>query len=351
VINPTCIANNTPLDQPPAQCTSSGMVFDHATPPLEWYLKKAPAPYWDKNALRYANLAILTIGSTQTRINAILSGDIDVADITPDGMAQARSVIRSGQAAGKAFATPALNSLFMNSRHPPVDNVLLRRAVQAAIDPKAISNDLLAGNCVPSQQPAESNSVFFNKAFKQSNPFNLDRAKQYLAQAGFPNGFTFTNTIPNQANPTLISQAEQGQLAKVGIKMNIVITTAVSDPPIRQATTDAETSSWATGTDPSLSVGGLFNLPDNRLAVALGTPIERQLQTLRYHALDPRLTAVQRGKVYWQIWKLVDDNALMVNICNLGRIWLHAKNVVNADLPPYALLSAGMDARYMAKTR
>jgi peptide/nickel transport system substrate-binding protein len=350
VINPSCIAKNTPLDQPPPECSSGGMVVDHATPPLEWYLKKAPGTYWDPKAFHFANLTVLTVGNVQTRINGILSGDLDVADITPDGMAQARAVIRGGQAGGKAFASPALNAIELNPRHPPFDNPLVRKAVQAAIDPKPIANNLLAGNCVPSQQPAESNSVFFNKNFKETNPYNPDKAKQYLAQAGLPNGFSFTDTVVNQSMGILVSQVEQDQLAKVGIKANIQLVNTTSDAAIRLGTTDAFSAAWLNGTDPSQTVEGLVIIPDLRIASALGSPVENQLQTLRFHALDPRLTPQQRGKVYWQIWKIVYDNALVVNVCNLGRISLHGKNILNADLPPYALLSAGNDPRYIEKT-
>ena len=92
-----------------------------------------------------------------------------------------------------------------------------------------------------------------------------------------------------------------------------------------------------------------WTLMDGLLAV--GTPIEKQLETLQFHALDPRLSAAQRGAAYHRIWKLVYDNALVYNYCLLGQVWLHNKKLLNADLPPLGVVSFGADWRYAYKVK
>jgi peptide/nickel transport system substrate-binding protein len=349
VINPKCIANNTPLDlAPPAACTSSAMVFDHATPPLDWFLTRAPGKYWDPKAFRYKALEMHQIPNTQTGINGVQTGDIDIYWVNADGVAQSKSLIRSGALAGKPFVVPGLNAFFLNPRIPPFNNVLLRQAVQAAFNQVPLAHDYYSGNCAPSQQPAVPSSFAYDKKWNP-NPYNPDRAKQLLAQAGVPDGFSFTmDTAPLSSN-VAATQVLQDELAKVGIKMAIRVDATSADPQIRNGSAQASSAAWGPGPDPSIPVTWLLNIPDNRLAVALGSSVENQIQTLRFHALDPRLSLTQRGKVYQQIWKIAYNNALMVNMCLLGAVFLHNKKLINGDRPPYTLESYGIDPRYLAK--
>jgi peptide/nickel transport system substrate-binding protein len=347
VVNPSCIAANTSLLMMPDQCTSGAWVLDHGTPAVEWWFKRWSGKYWDPRAFKYAGLAVILSGNVQTSINALQAGDLDIAEITPEGMEQAKSLIKSGQLAGKSIRTTAMVGLFLNPRQPPFNNRLLRQAVQAAIDPKVIANQLLSGDCVPSQQPAQPGTPYVDAKWNP-NPYNPDRAKQLLAQAGSPNGFAFANVTSNISLNLGQSQVIQDMLSKVGIKMNIQPVASTAVPALRQGTADASISAWGSAVDASQAVTFIFNPGDSRLFPAVGSPVEKQLETLRYHALDPTLSEAKRGQIYQQIWKIVYDQALVVNECQLGRIWLHRTNILNADHPPYTFYSNGIDMRYFA---
>jgi peptide/nickel transport system substrate-binding protein len=345
VINPKCIAANTDLLMMPDQCTSGAWTLVSGTPPSEWIFKRWSGKYWDPKAFQYAGLKNFTIVSSQVGLNALLSGDADIAQITSEGLPQFKSLQNSGQIKGKVFAGPATNILMFNPRKPPFDNPLLRKAVQAAIDTKTLGNSYFAGFCPPTQQPAVGLDADPNW---NPNPYNPDRAKQLLAQAGVPNGFSFTDTVPNIALTVGTSQVIQDQLAKVGIKMDIAPVTGSSAPPLVQGIAQASVTSMGNAIDPSVAVSQLFNLSDGRLAPGLGSNVESQLQTLRFHALDPTLSDVRRGKVYQKIWKLMYDQAITVPLCRLGLVWAYRNNILNADYIPYVLpYSFGNDLRYV----
>jgi peptide/nickel transport system substrate-binding protein len=356
IINPKCIANNTNLTLSPPECSSGGMVLDHANPPNEWYLKKptsGPA-YWDPKAFRYQELDIFSVPNTQTGINAVRSGDLDAYQITPDGLAQAKQLVASGELAGKPHLTPGMYALFLNPRKPPFDNILLRQAVQAAIDDTPITHDYFAANCDPSQQPVLATSFAYDRKWNP-NPYNPDRAKQLLAQAGVPNGFTFTLTTVPQSALLAITQITQDQLAKVGIKAQIKLVPTGSDISLRSLdpniSAQAAVAAWGPGPDPAIPATELSSINESRLAASLGSNVSDQVLTLRYHALDPRLTITQRGAVYQSLWKMVYKNALIYNYCLLGQMRLHRKNILNADFPPFEALTFGMDSRYLLKTK
>jgi peptide/nickel transport system substrate-binding protein len=265
-----------------------------------------------------------------------------------DGLPQARTMIASGQFAGKPFASNGLYAFHLNPRVPPFNNVLLRRAVQAAFDPTLVSNGLFAGNCPPGQQPVLPSSWAYDPKWKP-NPYNPTLAKQLMAQAGVPDGFSFTMTTPNITSIVGFTQALQDQLSKVGIKMAIRTLATTSDPIIAQGQAQGLAAAWLPSVDPSAEYNLFYNLSTLRLASALGTPVEQSLQTSFYHALDPRLTLQQRGAVYKKIWKTVYDQALLVNVCSGGQVWLHTKKLLNADYVPYRLFAA-VDPRYVTKT-
>jgi peptide/nickel transport system substrate-binding protein len=83
-------------------------------------------------------------------------------------------------------------------------------------------------------------------------PFSLAKAKQELARSKYPNGFTFTLSAPPYANIPTIDQAFAGELAKIGIKANVVNVTF------------AKWESEITGPNSkkTASTGGLFWFPD-----------------------------------------------------------------------------------------
>jgi peptide/nickel transport system substrate-binding protein len=352
VINPKCIAANVSLTIPPPECSSGGMVVDHETIPTEWVLKKAPGKYWDPKAFRFQAIDTLAIPDAQTLINALQAGQLDLIRLVPDGMVQARALIKSGQYAGKPFAIAAAYAIFLNPRVPPFNNPLLRKAFQAAFDQNAIANQLFAGNCPPTQQPALPNSPFYNHKFQATNSYSPDKAKQYLAQAGVPNGFTAPLFLQNNSALILQSQVIQDQLSKVGIQLQMqIVPQLAADARVRAGSVPAVFNAWGNTLDPDGSVALLYNLPDARDAVAVGSPVEQQLQTLRFHALDPRLSETQRGKVYQAIWKLMYDQALVVSTCQVGNVWLHTKNLQNADTPLFTVPGLGLDVRYVTKTQ
>jgi peptide/nickel transport system substrate-binding protein len=102
-----------------------------------------------------------------------------------------------------------------------------RQAVAHAIDFDGIINGLVGGFAVrpptflpigAAGTPAEMTKQF---GFRQ----DLDKARQFLQQAGLPNGFEFELSITNAAivgtNYQVIAQKVQSDLARVGIKANL----------------------------------------------------------------------------------------------------------------------------------
>lgn len=123
---------------------------------------------------------------------------------------------------------PGLNVGFLtlNVTHKPFDNADVRRAINYAIDKKALVDAVYQGVGTQAVNPMPPTLWGYNKGTKPY-PHDPAKAKALLAKAGFPNGFeTKLWALPVQRpyNPNGQQAAEliQSDLAKVGIKAQIV---------------------------------------------------------------------------------------------------------------------------------
>jgi len=116
--------------------------------------------------------------------------------------------------------------LSLNVKRKPFDNLDVRRAINMALNKKAIVDAVYQGAGQLAVNPIPPSMWSYNKAVKDYE-YNPQKAKELLAKAGFANGFeTKLWALPVQRpyNPNGSQMAEmvQADLAKVGIKAQIV---------------------------------------------------------------------------------------------------------------------------------
>jgi peptide/nickel transport system substrate-binding protein/oligopeptide transport system substrate-binding protein len=107
----------------------------------------------------------------------------------------------------------------MNVTMKPFDDVRVRQAVNMAINKDRIVQ-LINNRAIPANQPLPPSMPGYDKDYK-GYPYDPAKAKELLAEAGHPDGFSTElyamNTDPNPR----IAQAIQQDLAAVGIKASI----------------------------------------------------------------------------------------------------------------------------------
>lgn len=116
--------------------------------------------------------------------------------------------------------------LTLNVKHKPFDNLLVRQAINMAINKKSLVDAVYQGAGAPAVNPIPPTIWGYNKSIKDYE-YNPAKARELLAKAGFPNGFeTKLWALPVQRpyNPNGQQAAElvQADLAKIGIKATIV---------------------------------------------------------------------------------------------------------------------------------
>jgi len=176
------------------------------------------APYIDKVVFRI-------IPEEGTRSYAIQTGEvhlIPVAYAQADALKKTPGVTLPPLEKGHLIN---INFIEFNTRKPPFDDVRLRKAVGYALDPEEIVQTAYLGYATVNRTPLPTGVAGYDPTIGERYGYkrDLQRAKQLLAEAGYPDGMPFEVTLLSWTSPVTQRVAEtiQAQLAEVGIKVKI----------------------------------------------------------------------------------------------------------------------------------
>lgn len=100
-------------------------------------------------------------------------------------------------------------------------NLTLRQAICYALDCAGLANGAYAGHAVMMNTFGMDTAIDFNKSWTTDISYNLDKAKDLLKEAGYPNGVDITLVSNNVGEDSIISELAQGYLSMAGINVNI----------------------------------------------------------------------------------------------------------------------------------
>jgi peptide/nickel transport system substrate-binding protein len=173
------------------EAASGAYYVDSWSPGVEMVLK-ANKNYW-MGAPYFDTVVLKVVPSSADRVLLLEQGAVDIArDLSPDETAQLRS------APGvKVLSIPTRDQyhMGMNNKMAPFDNKLVRQALSYAVPYDTIVKDVFRGRALKSQSPVAVKGNGFAPGLWPYE-YNLDKAKQLLAQAGMAKGFDFTLDIP-----------------------------------------------------------------------------------------------------------------------------------------------------------
>lgn len=164
------------------------------------------------------------IPDNAARLIALRSGDIDIMDgLNPDDAAavEAESGLELHARAENNFGY-----LGFNVQKEPLDNKTLRHAISHAIDREAIVDALYAGYGVPAVNPLPPSYLGYNDEV-EGFPYDVEKAKELLAEAGYEDGleielWTMPVARPYMPDPETVSEIVQNNLAEIGVDVTIV---------------------------------------------------------------------------------------------------------------------------------
>ena len=104
------------------------------------------------------------------------------------------------------------------TRGNPMKDVRVRKAIRAAIDIPTLQSKVMRGTATVGKAIYTSVIDGFDPRFKGAPPYEPEKARQLLKEAGYPDGFTIDLECSVQQPTDSICQAISGMLSRVGIK-------------------------------------------------------------------------------------------------------------------------------------
>jgi peptide/nickel transport system substrate-binding protein len=205
---------------PKGDCGAGPFMLDAANSVKGSIYKWVPNPnYYDKANLKWGALEQRVIPLVSSQLQALQSGQIDIAAVGNDS-SSIKAAADSGQKVYWASVTQYVVQLKQNGVVPsPLTNTLVRQALNYSLDRKALADAMGAGYSKPISQFQTLDAVDPKSA--SAYPYNPTRSKALLAQAGYPNGFSFkTYTFNPQAAQFQSLVAKY--FGDVGVKMDVV---------------------------------------------------------------------------------------------------------------------------------
>ena len=167
-------------------------------------------------------LEILAVPESTARLQALVSGSVDLAlALGPDDQETVETM--GGTFRGWRSETVRTISFVLTEGPSPLDDVRVREALNLAVDRQGIIDGLLGGMTVPASQGATPAAEGYNPNLEPI-PYDPDRARALLKEAGFEDGFALTTEAVIGASgwDSAMYQQVARNLQEIGVEMSIV---------------------------------------------------------------------------------------------------------------------------------
>ncbi|CAM5207726.1 Glutathione-binding protein GsiB OS=Ureibacillus acetophenoni OX=614649 GN=SAMN05877842_104156 PE=3 SV=1 [Ureibacillus acetophenoni] len=178
--------------------------------------------YWQEGLPKLDKVIFRSIPDNSARLNALLAGEIDLAD----GINPSDANIIEGNADLQLIERPSMNIgyLGLTNTRPPFDNKLVRQAVNYAIDKQAIIDAFFDGRAQAAVNPMPPSISGYNDDIA-GYEYNPEKAKELLAEAGYDGTeielWAMPVPRPYMPDGQKVAEAIQKNLADVGIPAKI----------------------------------------------------------------------------------------------------------------------------------
>ncbi len=179
--------------------------------------------YWGEMA-KVDKVVFRAIPDNSARFKELQAGSIDMMDGAGPGNVKAAQANHQFQ----VLLRPGMNVgyLAMHTEKKPFDNPLVRRAINHAINKRALIDTFYDGLAEPAKNPLPPSLWGYNDNIR---PYKYDpaKAKELLAEAGYAGGFKTTLWVMSVPRPYMpqglkVAEAIRADLAKVSIDAKIV---------------------------------------------------------------------------------------------------------------------------------
>ncbi|MCG8569695.1 MAG: peptide ABC transporter substrate-binding protein [Spirochaetes bacterium] len=202
----------------PENIVSNGPFVLKEWKPQETMIVEKNDKYWDKDEVKLQSIEFLPIDDNNTALNMYLNKEIDwLTDYPSDRLEEVRK--EPGY-----HSAPQLSSYYyqFNCVRPPFDDPRVRKAMAMAIDRKELVDKVTLQGEIPAFAMTPPMPGYTPA---KGNPEDIEMAKRYLADAGYPDGEgfpEFTLIYNTSENHKKVAQYIQQKWSEI-LGINVVL--------------------------------------------------------------------------------------------------------------------------------
>ena len=171
--------------------------------------------YWGEPGAM-ENLKFVVMTEANARTIALETGEIDI-NANPAAIDLSRFESDSDI---KVYSAPStqVNYFSVNNTLSPTNDINVRKAIAHAINKQDLIDVVLEGRGIPMSTIVGAGQQYSDTSIPEYD-YDLEKAKEYLAAAGYPNGFDLTISI--RSSNLTVAEVIQAQLGQIGINVKI----------------------------------------------------------------------------------------------------------------------------------
>ena len=183
------------------------------------YVLNRREDHWNVAAYPFKTVTVRVLADQTSALNALRAGELDVSGVPAN---QLETVTAAGNFNVTHNPTNSIGFINLADRNgtvlKPLGDVRVRRAINYAFDRQRFVDKLLHGAGTATVQQFNLNGAAYDPKLEEKYPFDVNRGKELLKEAGYPNGFdvSMPSTPLSQSYEPSITQA----LGDIGIKVN-----------------------------------------------------------------------------------------------------------------------------------
>ncbi|MDO5706010.1 MAG: ABC transporter substrate-binding protein [Paracoccus sp. (in: a-proteobacteria)] len=268
------------------------------------------------------------IKEAATRIAALLSGEVDFVQDVPvqdiQRLEQTDSVtVTTGPENRSIYFSYDMGSDKLRSSDAadnPFQKPQVREAFWLALDRDAIQQVVMRGQSDPSGVALPPFANGWTEELDAYDAPDYDRAKELLAEAGYPNGFSVDLNCPNDRylNDEAICQAYVGMLGRIGVRVNLIAQSRnLHFPAVQNGETDFYLMGWGVPPfDSQYVFDFLIHTKTDQLGGWNASNYSNADVDAKTESLSSDVDEAHRNATIAEIWKQVQDDRVLLNVHN-----------------------------------
>jgi nickel ABC transporter nickel/metallophore binding protein len=305
-----------------------------------------PNPYYYGTKPNITKITIRKVTDGESRIMALQSGEADLS--LADLPSESKSIIESSKNLAVKNTEGTMGFfLMLNQENKALQDKNVRLAINYAIDKNSIVKNIFGGDAVPAMCILPDTVPYVTKENSRGYSYNIEKAKELLAESGYKdsNGDGIVEKNGTQLSLKLVFQSEeysswkpmceylQAAAKEIGIdvKLEQLDTSAYYDAIWKNRDFDiiiyrTYEDSW----NPHGFLRSMFYQAEGSTSVCWYDP---QLNTYLDEVIKTQDETTRQAK-YDQIFKLIDDKALVVPLCYPNKQYVYNTRLQNVTVAP-----------------